>query len=192
MFAADCESLGTDQNSVLLSVGIVYFNPSVNPTQDELFENSIFVKFDVKEQVKEYHRVMNKSTMEWWNKQCDIVKRKSFNPSHNDLSLEHGINNLRAWIKKFPEYHKDFVWTRGGMDEAILDDVCVNNLGTEVLFEYNKYRDFRTAISILYNSTNGYAEIENESYDDSKIYKHSPVDDCVLDIMQLLYGKEKE
>jgi hypothetical protein len=86
MLVFDVETLGAESNSVILSAAIVYLNPAEKHTWESLYENSLFVKFKVKEQVKEYKRVTEKDTIDWWNKQCDIAKKQSFYPNYKDLS----------------------------------------------------------------------------------------------------------
>jgi hypothetical protein len=54
---------------------------------------------------------------------------------------------------------------------------------------YAMWRDVRTAVDILYGTTNGYVEVDHPLFDRTAVIKHHPVHDCALDAMQLLYGK---
>ena len=48
MFVFDVETIGTESNSVILSAAIVYIDISIpNHTWESLYENSLFVKFNV-------------------------------------------------------------------------------------------------------------------------------------------------
>lgn len=55
---------------------------------------------------------------------------------------------------------------------------------------YAQWRDIRTAVDIMYGSTNGYCSVEHPDFARHNVIKHHPVHDCALDVMMLLYGKQ--
>jgi hypothetical protein len=62
----------------------------------------------------------------------------------------------------------------------------------EPVFAYSRWRDVRTAVDLLTLSKNGYCEVDHPEFlYERDVTKHNPIDDCALDIMMLLYGKEK-
>jgi hypothetical protein len=67
----DIETLDTESSAVVLSASIIHFDLGSTFTYEELLSNAMFVKFNVKEQIKDYKRTMNKRTVEWWNQQHD-------------------------------------------------------------------------------------------------------------------------
>ena len=70
-------------------------------------------------------------------------------------------------------------------------DSLEERLGIEPVFSYNRWRDVRTFIDITYGTNNGYCEVDYPGFNSHlDITKHDPVDDCIFDIMMMLYGVE--
>ena len=194
MFIFDVETLGKQSNSVILSMACIHFNPDEQPSHTELKQSAFFAKLEVSDQLQRLKRTAGKSTMEWWAKQCENVKNKSFKPSGIDEKFEDAYERMREWAKSKND-NKCWVWARGNLDQLVMDDI-EEQLGIEPIFKYERWRDVRTAVDFLYGTTNGYTDIEVppwvESFDPSlHITKHNPIDDCVYDAMMLIYGKKK-
>lgn len=188
MFMFDVETLGKESNSVILSMAAIYFNPEDKPTPQELRDNAFFVKLDVADQIKRLNRKVGKTTMQWWSKQCDNVRRKSFNPSSEDVRFEDGYEAMRQWAKSKND-DKCWVWARGNLDQLVLDSM-EEQLEIDSIWKFARWRDVRTAIDFLYETNRGYCEIDYPGFDPSlHITKHNPIDDCVFDVMMLIYGK---
>ena len=188
MIIFDVETLGKESNSVILSMAAIYFNPEDKPTPQELRDNAFFVKLDVADQIKRLNRKVGKTTMQWWSKQCDNVRRKSFNPSSEDVRFEDGYEAMRQWAKSKND-DKCWVWARGNLDQLVLDSM-EEQLEIDSIWKFARWRDVRTAIDFLYETNRGYCEIDYPGFDPSlHITKHNPIDDCVFDVMMLIYGK---
>jgi hypothetical protein len=191
MFIFDVETLGKRSNSVILSMAAIYFDPDTKPSPQELRDSAFFAKFSVKEQVKEYGREMNQPTMDWWKKQCDNVRTASFVPSEVDCSFVDGYESMRKWAASKNDT-KCWVWARGNLDQLVMDDI-EEQLELEPIWPYARWRDVRTAVDFLYNTTNGYTDVDYPGFDSrNHITKHNPIDDCVLDAMMLMYGVRNE
>ena len=189
MWLFDVETLGKRSNSVILSFACIQFDATSKPSPDQLREDAFFVKFDVEEQVKKYKREVKKPTLEWWSKQCDNVKNKSFRPDKTiDEEFIPGYERFREWVKS--KNDKDsWVWARGNLDQLVLDDI-EEQLELKPIFYYNRWRDVRTAIDIFYDNKTGYVDVDYPGFDPSlHITKHNPIDDCLYDVMMLIYGK---
>ena len=187
MFIFDVETLGKRSNSVILSMACIYFDPDAKPTPQELREGAFFAKFDVRDQHKRLGREMGQSTMDWWAKQCDNVKKASFIPHEIDCRFEDGYEAMRQWVKEKND-DKCWVWARGNLDQLVMDDI-EEQIGLTPIFPYSRWRDVRTAIDFLYNTTNGYVDVDYPGFDSrNDISKHNPIDDCILDAMMLMYG----
>jgi len=190
MFIFDVETLGKESNSVILSMAAIYFDPETKPSYEDLYNSAFFVKFDVEDQVRRLDRKIGKTTMQWWAKQCDIVKAKSLKPNKMlDVKFEDGYEAMRKWA----ESKKDdqcYVWARGNLDQLVLDSF-EEQLEIKPIWPFNRWRDVRTAIDILYNTTNGYCPVNYKGFSaDAKVIKHNPVDDCAYDAMMLMYGAD--
>lgn len=188
MFVFDIETLSKSSEAVILSMAAVYFDPTKKPSHHEMRDNGFFIKFDAKDQLKRLNRRMDKSTMEWWAKQCDNVKNASFKPSTNDVIFEDGYEQMRTWAKQFP---KAWVFARGNLDQLVLDSI-EEQCGLEPIWPYHMWRDVRTAVDFLYDTDNGYCKVDYEGFDSFlDITKHNPLDDCIFDSMMLLYGTKE-
>ena len=197
MFVFDVETLGKESNSVILSMAAIYFNPDEQPDHKKLFDEAFFVKFDVADQMQRLNRKVGKTTMQWWAKQCENVRIKSFKPNPAiDVKFEDGYAAMRAWAESKNDPNC-YVWARGNLDQLVLDSF-EEQLEYQPIWNFNRWRDVRTAVDFLYNTNKGYVKVDTppwmEKFDkDLHITKHNPIDDCVLDAMMLMYGvKEKE
>jgi len=187
----DVETLGKESNSVILSMAAIYFRPEDKPTPQELRDSAFFVKFDAKDQIKRLNRKVGRTTMEWWAKQCENVRKKSFNPSPEDVRFEDGYEAMRSWAKSKND-PKCWVWARGNLDQLVLDSM-EEQLGLDSIWKFARWRDVRTAIDFLYETNRGYCDVDYPGFDPSlHITKHNPIDDCVFDIMMMVYGKNSE
>ena len=187
----DVETLGKESNAAILSMAAVYFDPEKKTSPQQMRENAFFVKLDAKDQLTRLKRTVTKSSLAWWNKQCDNVKEISLRPNVNDITIEVGIEGLRDWASKVDPQGKCIVWARGNLDQLVLDSM-EEKLGVEPVFFFNRWRDVRTAVDLLKNTTTGYCQVDYPGFNASiDITKHNPVDDCILDAMMLLYGKEE-
>nr|QMP83079.1 MAG: hypothetical protein [Caudoviricetes sp.] len=187
MFCLDIETLSTSSSTVILSAGLVYFDQTQTYTFEELIESACFVKFDAKEQSEKYKRKVEKSTLEWWKQQSKDVQKISLFPSASDMTAEKGIKTLKEYIRDHSKEKTEICWIRGTIDQMAIDDLC-KDLDVPFLFPYYAYRDIRTALDLLKETTKkGYCKIPNFDY--SKVKKHCPIQDICLDVMMLLYGE---
>lgn len=189
MFGFDIETLDTRETAVVLSAAITWFDETKKYTYEELVENTLFVKFDVKEQIEKYKRTVSKDTIDWWStKVPKVVRDISFKPSDKDVSVKEGIDTLKLYIKEHSNDKESVVFCRGSFDQYISDHLCKYSLKEEPLFKYSAWRDFRTAIDILKDTARGgYCQIPDFNVD--KVQKHNPIDDVIYDIYMLLYGE---
>lgn len=188
MFIFDVETLGVESTSVVLSAAIIHFNPEEQPNFQKLLDDACFVKFAAKDQIKRLNRTVDKGTLEWWSKQHSYVKEVSFDPSVGDVTVEGGLQFLRDYMAKFPKSKEQTMWARGSLDQLAIDSLA-KSVDQEPITGYNVWRDVRTAVDLLYGTTNGYVEVDHPEFNRASIIKHHPVHDCALDAMQLLYGK---
>ena len=188
MFVFDVETLGKESNAIILSMACVHFDPLQKPSHLDLRDNAFFAKFDVEDQRKRLKRTMTPSTVDWWKKQCQNARYKSFRPSEEDVIFEVGYERMREWAAQFNE-PRSHVWARGNLDQLTLDSI-EEQLGLTPIFPFSRWRDVRTAIDIWYSTDRGYVDVDYPGFN-SKLHitKHNPIDDCIFDAMMLIYGK---
>jgi hypothetical protein len=190
MFTFDVETLGVESSSVILSMACIHFEPESKPTYKELKDSAFFVKLNVRDQVENYSRKIDKGTIAWWEKQCLNARNWSYIPDKNDKPLAEGVAALHEWANSKND-KASWVWARGSLDDVILQ-AAERQVKVEPVFAYSRWRDVRTAVDLLTLSKNGYCEVGHPEFlYERDVTKHNPIDDCALDIMMLLYGKEK-
>lgn len=188
MFIFDVETLGVESNSVVLSAALIHFDPLEKPDYQKLLDDAIYVKFNAKEQIQQHKRIVDSNTLDWWKKQHEYIRSLALDPKPDDLSAVEGIDYLQKYVRKFPDWKKQTMWARGSLDQLVIDSLTYK-LDLEPITSYNMWRDVRTAVDIMYGSTNGYCEVEHPTFNRAAVIKHHPVHDCALDAMMLMYGK---
>lgn len=188
IFIFDVETLGVESNAVVLSAALIHFDPEQRPTYQDLLNDACFVKFNAKEQLQ-IGRTVSKSTLDWWKSQHEYVRKISLDPNREDMNVENGMQKIYDYMSKFLNAKHQTMWARGSLDQLVIDSLAVK-FGLGEITGYNMWRDVRTAIDILYGTTNGYVDIDHPLFKRHEVIKHHPVHDCALDAIQLLYGKK--
>lgn len=195
MFFFDLETIGTTDNPVALSIGIVHVEDDSPRTFADLIsdKHALFLKLDIKSQLNAGRKI-NKETLEWWKKQPIEIQKENLLPSANDLDPLEAINVLKKWIyNKSKKVKSNTCFTRGGFDQLVIEGLCVDTLGVKPPFDFWDYRDVRTAIELLYPETSerAYVKIDETRCPGANEYfakKHNPVIDSALDAAMILYG----
>ena len=134
----DLETLSTNPNATILTVGGVKFDPytSEEPSQ------GMYFRVDVNKQTSMGRDVM-KDTVDWWSRQPKEISDEAFSDD-NRISLDDMIKN----INKF-SVGVDVFWCQGPLfDYAILQDIY-RQLGYPVPWQYWQIRDSRTLFSLV-------------------------------------------
>lgn len=196
MISFDIETLGVSSEVVVLSVGVVKFELHnannayqttdknyLNGIYQKMLADSLFVKFEVDEQVVKYGRKVEKDAIDFWKEQSAQVVDRSFRRnSALDVKAEDGITK----IAEFCNGDQNF-WARGSLDQIVYDSLC-RAAGKPLVTEYWCWSDYRTAINLTKETARkGYCDIPG--FDRSLVVKHDPVHDAAYDVMMLLYGK---
>ena len=189
MFIFDIETLGVESNAVVLSAALIHFEPSEKPTYQNLLDNACFVKFKAKDQIERLKRTIDLGTLEWWQNQHSYPRSVSLEVSSDDLTPEEGITRLHNYMNQFKNPAHQTMWARGSLDQMAIDSLA-KKLDMHSITDYNMWRDVRTAVDILYGTSNGYTDVVHPEFRRHEVIKHHPVHDCALDAMQLMYGKQ--
>lgn len=124
----DVESLGTDADSVVLSIGILVFSRDTFSIIE-----TFYLEFNTIDQILRGRRVSS-STQDWWLRQ-DKEELERLLTSKNTVDMQ----TLIELIKDLKSAYKiEKVWSRGCMDFHIVQDICNNP------FYYNQSADVRT------------------------------------------------
>jgi hypothetical protein len=109
----DIETLSTDPDGQILTIGGVKFDPfSTEPTHSHFY-----YRFDIDEQ-EAAGRTQSESTLEWWGRQSDAAQEESFNPVDR-TDCQTILQALKKWYVGC-----DAVWSHGQMDIEMLQHMC--------------------------------------------------------------------
>jgi hypothetical protein len=189
-YCIDVETLGTESTAVILSIAYVPFSFDEKPDYVELLGRSKFLKLNVEQQLRNYKRTVEPDTIKWWEKQCDMVKQKSFIKSKLlDCDVSTALNTMKQDIGLDIETNNNrdtIFWARGSLDQMCLDSLSKQVHG-KMFIPFNNWRDIRTAVDLLYDtSAGGYCKVPG--FNPDVVLKHDPVHDICYDVMQLLSG----
>ncbi len=147
-------------------------------TYQELLNRVKIIKFDIADQIKNYEKVIQKETMDWWQSQSPEA-RQILKPTSQDVS----ITNLEQWLTDNFGSLKSFkkVFTRGNT----FDPIFLMELVGYDPFNWWCIRDTRSYIDGMLIGDN---TIDNkfipEQYKDVFI-AHDPSHDIVMDVMRM-------
>lgn len=145
---------------------------------EELLQISRIIKFDVTDQVKRYKRVIDKSTLEWWNSQ-GAEAQKLLKPSIDDRPID-DLYDFFNEVKPNPIHR---VYTRGNTFDPIFTDYLLEDIGKPDIIKYNLIRDTRSLFEgMAYGTTIKQDFIPEECKD--KFIAHDPVHDIAMDIIR--------
>lgn len=193
-FMVDIESLDVCSSAVVLSVAVIQFDLGEVADYGALLDRALFVKLDVAEQVSRFKSTMSRDTIEWWTKQTQTVRLKSFTPNkEEDLSPEDALANIRAYCdlsEKSNDNHGVTFWARGCLDQVCLDNLS-RKVSGDLLIPYNNWYDVRTAIDLTCDGARrGYVTVPGFDHF-ARVHKHDPIHDCANDLMMLLSNNQE-
>lgn len=180
----DFETLSQNPvDGVVVSFAMMNFDPNRfadNPyTYQELLDKTHYLKFDVEDQVKNYNRKIEKSTLEWWSRQNKEAQAK-LAPSSNDKS----IAELHGFFVVNRATNLNKVYTRRNTFDPIFMTSLMKATGNP---EPYNWWDVRDTISYIEGLSYG-VELDTgfipEGLED-KFVKHDPTHDIAMDVMRL-------
>lgn len=162
----DIETLGTQSNSVVLSISSVQFNLSTGE-----MGNEFHIDLNIDEQLKN-KGIVDYATIMWWFQQDDDARKKVVEASR--YSVTTSLNNFNSWIIETFGDDKSFeFWGNSNrFDIGILQNLY-DNFNIPFSWDYRKERDVRTLVSFN-------PEIKKQTV--FKGVKHYGIDDCKYQI----------
>ena len=163
----DIETLGSVNNSVVLSVGMVAIDSIHDYTFKELIEDGYYVKLDVKSQV-DSGRKIHKDTVDWWATQGEEAKHV-LKPSPQDMHWSNLREDMIQWLtKQGVNIHKVRAYSRGShFDFGILHDlfrITGNASADELPWRFWNIHDSKTVVLTLLNKDSWELGVEPEGF----------------------------
>lgn len=133
----DFETLGTDSDTIVLSLGACFFDLQTKQIGPKTF----YVTFDVESQI-ENGRTFSKSTLEWWMNQSDAAKRVF---KENPTPTKQALGLLLSYIEyNCPDLSKLKVWGNGATFDISILESLLKEYKLPILWKYSNVMDFRT------------------------------------------------
>lgn len=133
----DIETLGTSPDTVILSLGVVKFNPFTEEIGD-----GIYIKPDVDHQLT-LGRAVDPQTVEWWGQQDPAVREETFSDD-NRISLEEFTTSLNKFVAHAPR-----IWAQGPCFDIVILENLYRQLGMPAPWPFYVIRDCRTLLKAL-------------------------------------------
>lgn len=134
----DLETLGTNPDCVILTLGSVKFDPFT------LHEphTPLYLRVDVDAQT-EMGRSVDDSTLAWWNRQEEHIREEAFS-DRDRVSLEDFTRQINRYCVGV-----DFLWCQGPLfDYAILQNLYLQ-MGKPCPWNFWQIRDSRTLFGLM-------------------------------------------
>ena len=163
----DIETLGSVNNSVILSVGMVAVDSAHDYTFKELIDDGYYAKLDVKSQV-DSGRKIHKDTVDWWAQQGEAAKH-ILKPSDKDMHWTKLREDMISWLtKKGVDIHTAKYYSRGShFDFGILHDlfrITGNASSDELPWRFWNIHDSKTVVLTLLDKDSWELQVEPEGF----------------------------
>ncbi len=133
----DSETLDTASTTVILSVGLVKFNP---------LSNTIISKLELKptidEQTEKYNRTISESTLTWWSQQAPEAIEEAMGDAGR-ISFEDCMKQVYSFC-----WNADAVWSNGSVFDIMIMEDAFKNVGMKTPWPFWSIRDCRTLYDV--------------------------------------------
>lgn len=148
----DIETMNNTNRSVILSVGMVAIDSSIDYEFDELIKGGYYAKLDAKSQAQN-GRSIGKQTLEWWKTQGESASHV-LTPKRDDMHWKNLMNDMIFWLEKEGvNRNKAKFYSRGShFDFAVLNDLFRIDLGVDEMttpWRYWNIHDSKTVVDTL-------------------------------------------
>jgi len=145
----------------------------------ELVSDAKFIKFNVEEQVKDFGRKIEPSTLEWWGKQ-NKEAQKILKPSAEDRS----ITELYDWfLDNMPDYPAK-IYTRRNTFDPIFMTSLMKATGKPEPYQWWDVRDTISYMEGLTANTSINTAFIPEGLEEHFV-AHDPRHDIAMDVMRI-------
>jgi hypothetical protein len=163
-FMLDIETFGTDNDSIILSVGCVKFGTDfvANTSSPHLY-----MELNTKTQ----DRTVSMDTVRWWTDQVSNTRAKIPGDTPDSMSLPAALEDLSNFIELHSTGTTPVIWCKGPQFDMAMLEHAYKQCGIDVPWKYNSARDLRTVLKIT--SAPRYPA------------SHNALEDCFAQIKQL-------
>ena len=167
----DIETLSTEPNAVILSLGAIKFSRDNKPVP-ALSEMETFYKRINIDSCKDLGMHVDPETVKWWDKQEESVKNEALGNEEGRESIQETLNQFSSWIGTNPSIK---IWGNGDDFDCVILTQAYKSIGLIPPWKFWNTRDVRTVFDM--GSIHPW-ELPNDN-------KHHPIDDCYRQIFGL-------
>ena len=135
----DLETLSTEPEAVVMTIGAVKFNPYTNSEPHAPF----YLRCDVEEQSEQLGRHIDDNTIAWWGRQSQEIQDEAFG-DHDRVTIDEMTNQLNRWCVGV-----DVLWCQGPTFDFTILQHLYKNIQKPVAWNYWQIRDSRTLFSLM-------------------------------------------
>lgn len=133
----DIESLDTSPNCVILTIGLVSFNPKGMGIVEKLE-----LRPTIEEQTEKFNRVINEDTLRWWSEQSP----EALNEAMGDFGRI-SYSECMEQVYKFC-WNRRAVWSNGAGFDVVAMESAFRDLDMRIPWPFYTVRDTRTLYEI--------------------------------------------
>ena len=135
----DIESLDTNPDCVILTIGAVLFNPEGDGIIDKLE-----LRPTIEDQTA-LGRTINEDTLRWWGEQSEEAQEEALG-DRDRVSFQDCMETLYKWCWR---YNAGCAWSNGASFDLVVMESAWRQLGQNIPpWQFWKIRDTRTAYAI--------------------------------------------
>lgn len=132
----DIESLSTDFNAVILTLGAVIFDPFSDSEMQEFY-----IRLNVEEQEALGSKI-DPNTIEWWSKQDPAIIEEAFT-DENRISFYEGMQKFHKFAWNCSKF-----WSHGSSYDLVILQIAFQKLKMHCPWSYYDIRDTRTLFDL--------------------------------------------
>lgn len=167
-FMVDVETLSTEPNAVVLSIGALRFNPMSGQVL-----GSFHVKLNLTEQ---RNRHISADTVQWWVNQLKEKNGFELFSENNRTMVRNALIALREFMDDIGVDDKRVVWACDPDFDCVILENLFNEYGFKVPWRYTEPKSVRT-VRLL-------AELTGVKLPDTKA-THNAIEDCERQAMEV-------
>jgi len=171
----DIETLSTQSNAVILSIGALKFDRSGDlPASPEVMD-SFYVRV-ARESCEMLGMHVDPETVQWWAGQNEEIRHEALENTSERLSIKDALLQLTSWIGRSQK-----IWGHGDDFDCVILSEAYRRCDMKVPWKFWDTRDTRTLFDI--------AGVKNSDLPANS--KHHPVHDCYRQVAGVLKSLRK-
>jgi len=129
----DMETLGTDPDSVILTIGAVRFDPKGDGVVERLE-----LRPTIEDQTEQHNRTINPDTLRWWGEQSEEAIDEAMG-DRDRISFKDTMDKLYKFC-----WNRRAVWSNGAGFDIVVAENAFRQLDMRIPWPFYTIRDTRT------------------------------------------------